>query len=43
MAKGSAAKSPQLTAGELKGKNATQIRALAKAKRLVPHATKPDK
>src|SRR6266404_5250592 len=43
MAKASVPKSPEIKAGDLKGKTAAEIRALAKAKGLVPHTTKPDK
>jgi hypothetical protein len=43
MAKGSGKKSPQITAGDLTGKTAAEIRALAKAKGLLPHPTRPDK
>jgi len=35
--------SPEITADELKGKTAAEIRALANEKGLVPHPTKLDK
>ncbi len=35
--------SPNIAPSELQGKTVNEIRALAKAKGLVPHATKPDK
>jgi hypothetical protein len=38
-----AKKSPKITADDLKGKTAVEIRALAKERGLTPHPTKPDK